>query len=61
MPKLKYYFFFCVREQIDERNRNNAATVMQSYWKAYVRRVAMTKKLRKHKKAIKKVWKAHKT
>jgi len=47
------------REKIDRRNKKNAATAIQRYWRAYKDRQAYDKKLKKHTKAIGIIWREH--
>jgi len=47
------------RENIEERNRNRAATVIASYWRAYYVQERLNHKKKKVKKAVRKLWRAH--
>jgi len=49
------------REIIEERKRNNAATEIQAFWKAYYIRKGVAARKKKVKKATRKIWKAYHT
>merc|ERR1711974_249364 len=52
-------FLHHARAQLNARKNKNAAMAIQAYYKAYVERMSIQKKLKKRRIACKKVWKAY--